>query len=256
MPERRDVDDSEGAPPGLTVWQRFLLALPGLRRHRDKAPIGERLREAIVKPVEPGTAAKAKAADKPLTVDELQDAVRHADDKERLLGLLGAPFAAAIGILVIGDLITHDPAALLRNGQVNKAHVSVGLYHELELVLLGLALLMLVTAWWRKRLFLGITMALYGLAIFNLHYWGFGIPYILGAAWLLVRSYRLQRELREANGELPARAGAQGRRRAHPNPARPQPNKRYTPPPPKRSPAPKPESQKADKPEKKHKRAG
>ena len=130
---------------------------------------------------------------------------------------------------------------------MNKAHVSVGLYHELELVLLGLALLMLVTAWWRKRLFLGIVMALYGLAIFNLHYWGFGIPYILGAAWLLVRAYRLQRELREANGELPARAGTPGRRRPPPNPSRPQPNKRYTPPPPRRTP-PKADSQRPTSP--------
>ena len=49
---------------------------------------------------------------------------------------------------------------------------------------------MLATAWWRKRLYLGIVMALYGLTVFNLHYWGFGIPYLLCAGWWIVRAYR------------------------------------------------------------------
>ena len=40
-----------------------------------------------------------------------------------------------------------------------------------------------------------MVMALYGLAVFNLHYWGFGVPFILAGAWLLVRAYRLQRDL-------------------------------------------------------------
>jgi hypothetical protein len=81
-----------------------------------------------------------------------------------------------------------------------------------------MSVLMLVTAMLRKRMFLGIFAALYGLAIFNLHYWGFGVPFVMVGAWLLVRSYRLQRELREATGEAP------------PRPARtPSANKRFTP---------------------------
>ena len=87
---------------------------------------------------------------------------------------------------------------------------------------------MLVTAWFRKRMYLGICMALYGLAIFNLHYWGFGIPYVLGGAWLLVRAYRLQRELREATGDRRRRRRAG--RAAAPGSRRPSANKRYTPP--------------------------
>ena len=118
------------------------------------------------------------------------------------MGLLLAPVSAAIGIPIINDLIAHDPPT------GNKQHVNVSLYHELALVLLGLSVLMLVTAWFRKRMYLGIVMALYGLAIFNLHYWGFGIPFVLIAAWLLVRAYRVQRELREATGDSPSRPGA------------------------------------------------
>jgi hypothetical protein len=71
-------------------------------------------------------------------------------------------------------------------------------------------------------------MALYGLAIFNLHYWGFGIPYILAGAWLLIQSYRLQRDLKEARGEGgTARGQSRGRGTTS---SGPRPNKRYTPP--------------------------
>ena len=86
----------------------------------------------------------------------------------------------------------NDPPARLKDGHINTLHVSLSLYHDLEIVLIVLSLLMLATAMWRKRLYLGIVTALYGLAIFNLHYWGFGVPYIMVSAWLLVRAYRLQ----------------------------------------------------------------
>jgi hypothetical protein len=74
-------------------------------------------------------------------------------------------------------------------------------------------------------------MALYGLAVFNLHYWGFGVPFIMGGAWLMVRAYRLQRNLRGVTGDNPARSGP-GRRGGGGGTgiSRPQPNKRYTPP--------------------------
>jgi hypothetical protein len=77
-------------------------------------------------------------------------------------------------------------------------------------------------------------MALFGLSIFNLHFWGFGVPYIMAGAWLLVRAYRLQQKLKLAKADgLPQ----------HGSPTlRAQPNKRYTPPsvPPRRAPKAKP----------------
>ena len=45
---------------------------------------------------------------------------------------------------------------------------------------------------------MGIVTSLYGLAIFNLHYWGFGVPFVMVGAWYLVRTYRLHRKLKEA----------------------------------------------------------
>jgi hypothetical protein len=205
MPRPREVDDSAAPAPNRHNGQR------------DKAPLVDRLRTAIVRPGEPDRPSASTPADE-LTLEELEDVVRSADDKERLIGLIAAPLAAAIGILVISALIANDPAALLKDGQVNKLHVSVSLYESLAGVLLGLSVLMLGLAFFRKRMLLGIVMALYGLAIFNLHYWGFGVPFILAGAWLLVRAYRLQRALREATEG--AAAGGTGRPSSRPQPSR------------------------------------
>jgi len=175
-------DSARGSEPESSLRQRVM----------------DRLRAAFLKPVEDDASSTAETSDEPLSVEELDADVRSADDKERLVGLLAAPFAAAIGILVMRALILNDPPVLLKNGRIDTLHVSLTLYHDLEGVLLALSMLMLVTAMLRKRLYLGIVMALYGLAVFNLHYWGFGFPFIMAGAWLLVRAYRLQRDLREA----------------------------------------------------------
>jgi hypothetical protein len=71
-----------------------------------------------------------------------------------------------------------------------------------------------------SALFIGIAMALYGLSLFNLHYWGFGLPYIIGGSWYLVRAYRLSEKLKLAKA---AEGGARrtGHRLGPPVPSRP-----------------------------------
>jgi hypothetical protein len=169
----------------------------------DKEPLSSRLSAAFLKPPAdgqggPGTGTKYNG-EVPESVAELEEAVARADDKERLVGLLAAPIAAALGLIITGTLINNDPKALLASGQINKLHVNPTLYLELGAVTLALSFLMLAMAYFRKRTYLGISMALYGLSIFNLHFWGFGIPYILAGAWFLVRAYRFQQKLKEAN---------------------------------------------------------
>ncbi len=203
--------------------------IPRISADREKGPLSDRIRNAILKPVEPDVTSASRASGPAPSVEEMESAVRFADDKERLVGLLAAPVAAAIGFLVISALIANDPPPYLKNGQVNKLHVSVSLYHNLTGVLLGLSVLMLVMAMLRKRLYLGIVMALYGLTVFNLHYWGFGVPFLMAGSWLLVRSYRVQRDLREASGEGARSGGSHGRRSASGR-SRPKPSRRYTPP--------------------------
>ena len=182
-------------------------ALPWrMARDPDKPSLSERFTRAVVKadtaerPEDPG----------PQTVEELEEAVARADDKERLIGLVAAPLAGAIALLVTQSINAHT-AKPTSTTQV------------LALSLMVLAAAMLASAWFRKRLYLGIAMALYGLSIFNLKFWGFGIPYLLFGSWYLVRSYRLQQKLKLAQQD-----DAPG---AAPGPARPaRPNKRYTPP--------------------------
>jgi hypothetical protein len=170
----------------------------------------------------------------PTTVEELEEAVKRTDDKERVIGLIAAPIAAAIVFLVTSALVHNDPAATI-NGVVNPHHTNPTDYTELGLLTLVLALVMLGGAWYRKRLVIGIASALYGLSFFNLHYWGFGVPYIMIGSWYMVRAYRLSQKLKLARGED-----------ATPNlgPTRSPstPNKRYTPPTttPVRTPKPKP----------------
>lgn len=169
---------------------------------------GQRLRRALLKPV-PDDGPDQPSEE--LSVDELGDRARWANDQERLLGVVAAPLAAVIGILVGGNEISLAEAS----------HRNIGTYQSLLAVLCALSVAMLVTALLRRRLYLGMAMALYGLAVFNLHYWGFGVPYIMGAAWLLVRAYRLQRDYRVATEGGPSGPGPGGRAR---------PSKRYTPP--------------------------
>lgn len=194
MPGSRDFDNSGGDVP-------------------IRPSLSERLRNAIVKPADPDAVTTTEA---PRSVEELQAAIRWADDKERLVGLFAAPVAAAVGFLVITALIDNDPRL------PSPRHVNVSIYHDLTLVLLGMSLLMLVLALMRKRLFLGIVLALFGLGIFNLHYWGFGIPFLLFGAWFLVRAYRLQQSLKLALGDGPRGTTRSG--------SSPPSSKRYTPP--------------------------
>lgn len=211
-------------PAKLGIWQRVLIVLPRLRSE-GRPSLEARARRALLKPADPAT--MANFSNRPPSVEKLREAARAADDKERNIGVFAAPLAGLIALVVISALLAGDPSPHLRGGALNPSHVSTTLYYELLAVLLGLAVVMLVTAMLRKRLYLGIVMALYGLAIFNLHYWGFGLPFILGGAWLLVRSYRVQRDLREATDGI---SGSERRRGSSGSARGPQWSKRYTPP--------------------------
>lgn len=217
MPDASDDDDDARASrPGR--WQRMSLAVSGF----------------MLKPGDDNARPeKSAAAEGPTTIPEIEAAIKRADDKERLVGLLVAPIAAAIGLLVTAAQIAHDPKATFPNGQIDHLHANPSIYLEFGLIAMVLALTMLAMAWFRKRLILGIATALYGLSIFNLHYWGFGLPFIMVGVWYLVRAYRLQAKLKAAKA---------GDQTGYSSPmAPPSPSKRYTPPSAStRRPAPKP----------------
>jgi hypothetical protein len=179
-----------------------------MARDPDKPSMSDRFTRAVLK----ADRTEPTEDEGPVTVDEIELAIARADDKERLIGLIAAPLAGAIGLLVAQSQAAH--------GTTKSASSTAQL---LAVSLLVLAAAMLASAWWRKRLYLGIAMALYGLSIFNLHFWGFGIPYLLFGSWYLVRSYRLQQKLKLAKGDEGSGGTVGPARRASPN-------KRYTPP--------------------------
>ena len=196
MATREDAGSTGDDAPRLTRWQRLKYTI-----------------------VQPDDDDKAEAAADDRTVEELEAAIRSSDDKERAIGLIAAPLAAIVGIIV--------SSATIQNARNH--HDSTTVFVELTYVILGLAVLILVTSLLRKRLFQGITLALYGLAVFNLRFWGFGVPFLLAGAWYLVRAYRLQQALKRAEGNTGTRA-PRAKGSAPTNGARPRPNKRYTPP--------------------------
>jgi hypothetical protein len=221
MPDGRDPDEPDQRLSKLSPSWWLGKILPSKKRVYDKPSLGMRLQNAMLKPADPD---KAPTPREPETAEELQAAVKSLTDKERLLGLLAAPFAAAIGLLIGGALISNDPKL------PSKLHVSVSLYQEAMAALVVLAVVMLASAYFRKRLYLAIVLALYGLTVFNLHYWGFGVPYLMAGSWMLVRTYRLQKSLRQATGDT-SRYGPNTSGRTTPYPSsRPRPNRRYTPP--------------------------
>jgi hypothetical protein len=177
----------------------------------------QRLRYAMVRPDDDAADKKSQPE---RSVDEIQESIARADDKERAIGLIAGPIAAFLSFLIIGTLIRNDPPFGAKN------YVDPSLYHTLQFVLLGLSVAILATALWRKRTYMGISLALYGLAVFNLHYWGFGVPFLLAGAWYLVRAYRLNQELKRLEaGSAPVRSSTRSAMGM-----RPRANKRYTPP--------------------------
>jgi hypothetical protein len=212
----------------------MLLVLPSIRRRGEKnekkQPIGDWMRHTFLKPEDPSARSK-EVANEQLSVEELELKTKLADDKERGIGLIAGPVGAAIGFVVVHSLVVNDPPRLLRNGVLDKLYVNPTLYDEVLLVLIALSVLIVVMALLRKRLLLGIATALYGVTIFNLHYWGFGIPFAICGAWYIVRAYRLNRDLKYATGDSDSRFAARsGRNSASYTASGPGANKRYTPP--------------------------
>ena len=120
------------------------------------------MRRTFMKPEDPDAAPGKKVPAR----SSRSTSSRHGqdcDDKERAIGLVAAPLAAAIGFLVVHTLVANDPAQHLKSGALNKHYVNPSTYDDLFVVLLVLSLLMLTMALLRKRLFLGIATALYGL---------------------------------------------------------------------------------------------
>ncbi len=170
----------------------------------------ERLKYSMVRPDDD---PKEKKALETRPVDEVEAEISRSNDKERVIGLIAAPVAAIVGLVISSASVNYA-----------KSHdQSTGVYEKLTYVLLALAVLILLSSWLRKRLFQGITLALFGVAIFQLHYSyvGFAAPFILFGAWYLHPGLPPPTGTQAGGGGRPQRATPQGeseRCRAAPTP--------------------------------------
>jgi hypothetical protein len=199
MPANRDTGSSgdDGVP--MTRW--------------------ERLKYAMVKPDD--SVARPAAADE-RSAEDIQYAIRYADDRERAVGLIAGPISALISFIVIGSMINRNsqPTTTAKN------FVPASTYHWVLLVFLALAVVILVSAWWRKRMAMAISLALYGVGLFQLGWLGFAVPFVLAGAWYLVRAFRLQQAFKKAEVE----EGVKTHSTTRTSKPRARANRRYTPP--------------------------
>ena len=176
----------------------------------------ERLKYSMVRPDDD---PKEEEVEEIRPVEEIEADIARSNDKERAIGLVAAPVAALIGLIISSASInyakTHDQ--------------SVSVYDKLTYVLLGLALLVLITS-------------LVAQAPLPGHHPGALWPGDLPAPLHLLRLRRplpVGRRLVSGAG-LPSATGAQAGRGGRPRRAaakgntaaapRPRRNKRYTPP--------------------------
>jgi hypothetical protein len=203
MPANRETGNSgdEGAP--MTRW--------------------ERLKYAMVKPDDDASARPAASDER--SAEELQYAIRYADDRERAVGLIAGPISALISFIVIGSMINRNsqPTTAAKN------FVPASTYHWVLLVFLALAAVILVSAWWRKRMAMAISLAPYGVGLFQLGWLGFAVPFVLAGAWYLVRAFRLQQAFKKAGAEEVGTTRSTARSNNGSKP-RARANRRYTPP--------------------------
>ena len=154
-----------------------------------------RLSRRFLKPIDP-TAPHAEVAP-PRSVEELEEDNRSMTDVERLIGLIMAPLAAVVTLILISQYVNNWKTQHPGNTHVPSA------YGELLLVFLILSALIMVAAWFRKRMYTGLAIALFGLSIFSLNWKWLPIagPFVLAGAWYLVRAYRAQQAVRLAGGD-------------------------------------------------------
>ena len=94
----------------------------------------ERVKYSMVRPDDDPDEQGSRSRDRP--VEEIEADIGRSNDKERAIGLVAAPVAAVVGLVISSASINY----------ARTHHQSATVYDELTYVLLGLAVLILVTS--------------------------------------------------------------------------------------------------------------
>jgi hypothetical protein len=176
---------------------------PSSSRAAGQRSLSERLSTAFLKP-------KAPEDDSQMTDAEKAKAIRRLDSLERKLGFVGAALVAVIaGVAFIPYIRNPNKLYIVaRSGKtcptgfkdhlVNGAHQCAGVYTrghyvvEMLIVLLFAAFILVATIV-GKRSLLAFALLFSGLAVSTTTGSLFGLIFLIGGGWLLVRGYRLQK---------------------------------------------------------------
>ena len=227
-----------------------------LSKAEEPATLGQKLSKAFLKPAPEKQSGSQEAKRDPaldLSNAELEVRIKRIDDKERKYALIAAGLGAALTVLLTVVALEQNPAPHHKN------YASPGTILLEGGVRLLLAGLVVVTAYTRRRSFVGFGLLFLGVTLgFPLALLFFGL-----GGWLIWRVFKYQRILtsRGVNLRSPrsppekrdgsrttrdasarARTVAERRRAKRlPEPKGPSASKRYTPPKPTRPRPPKPE---------------
>lgn len=155
------------------------------------ASLKERLSQMFLKPAKSGRDVEP-VPDRPMTDEEKRRWIRGLEPVERKWGFILSAYGALVALYInLPDLVGHHRVyeKITTHGHTHYAWVSTGRSAAILLAIqLVLALGCLVAAYFRKRPLLGFFLLIAAFASTVL-----GIPMLILAGWLFLRSWRVQR---------------------------------------------------------------
>ncbi len=144
-----------------------------------KLSIGERIRSGL----QPDAASRSRRTNRPTTAPSSKQVVERLDDRERRLCFAASGLAVVAGVLIYVVETENKHFRLTKGELTPQTSLIIGLV--VGALLLGGTLL-------GRRAPVGF-VALFGFLAFGTQYLA-GIPFLVLAIWLLVRSYKFQKE--------------------------------------------------------------
>jgi hypothetical protein len=171
------------------------------------APVRRSIGDRVRAGAQSRSTGRSGSTNRPAPTRSTKQIVERLDDRERLLCFAASALAVVVGVLIY-----------VVETENKHFHVKRGELHPQTTLVLGLVVgaLLLGATLLGRRAPVGF-VALFGFLFFGTQYLA-GIPFLVLAVWLLVRSYKFQKEAaatRKASiaaGETSARAGPRGTR--------------------------------------------
>lgn len=172
------------SPDGQPAYDRGTSALLALR---------ERLTQTFFKPPKPKDAEPEPGSTRPMTDEEKRDWIRGLQPVERKWGFILGVYAALLSLITsVPDVVSvhYVREKITTHGHSHYGYVSTQQSAEiLFAVQMALVAGILISSYYRKRPFLAFSLLIAAFASGSV----LGIPLLILAGWLFMRSWRVQR---------------------------------------------------------------